>query len=100
MKYLSTLLLVLFLSFQFSTSIICFIENCNDVNIGIYDQDEEEENSKESKENKELKSDFIENSNFDFAFLLNNKSSKVDAFYLISEYKVATTITILPPKQV
>ncbi len=88
------------MTFQFSTSIVCLIENGNNTTIGIYDQDEEEQNSKENKENKELKSDFIENNNFDFAFLCNNKSSKIDVFYLISDYKASTTITILPPEQV
>jgi hypothetical protein len=85
---------------QFSSSIICLIENSNDVNISIYNQDEEEENSKETKESKELKSDFISNNNFDFTFLSHKKSSKVDDFYLISEYKATTSITILPPEQV
>lgn len=85
---------------QFSSSIICLVEKSTDFNIGIFDQDEEEENSKESKETKELKSDFISNNNFDFTFLFNKKSSKIDTFYLISEYKATTSITILPPKQV
>jgi hypothetical protein len=88
------------MTFQFSTSIICLIEKLDDTTIGIYDQDEDNENSKESKENKELKSDFIENSIFDFAFTPNNQSSKIDVFYLISDYKTSTTITILPPEQV
>ena len=96
----SILLLLLFISFQFSNSCINFIDNCNDKNIAIEFQDEEEENSKESKESKELKLDFIGNKNLDFAFLSNNQNTKIDAFCLISEYKEATTITILPPEKI
>ncbi len=100
MKKILYLLLILFITNQFSASLVSLTENCGNVNIGIFDQDEEEENSKESKDTKELKSDFIENKNFDFAFSNNNKSPKINTFYLIAKYKVATTINILPPKRV
>lgn len=100
MKYISSILLVLFLSFQFSSSIIYVIENGNNTTFSIYDQEEDNENPKESKGNKELKSDFIENSNYDFAYTPNNQSSKIDVIYLISDYKASTTISILPPEQV
>lgn len=94
------ILLILFIVNQFSTSIICLLQNDKEVNISIYDQEEEEEEiSKENKEYKEFKSKFIGNKNFDLVFFAYNKSSKINAFYLISEYKVATTITILPPEQ-
>lgn len=99
-KLNSILLLLLFISFQLSTSCINFIDNCNDKNIEIEFQDEEEENSKESKESKDLKLDFIGNKNLDFAFLSNNQTIKIDVFYLITDYKEATTITILPPERI
>ena len=85
---------------QFSSSIVCLIENNDNISNGIFDQEEDEENSKERKETKELKRDFIEGKHFDFTFSNNNKSPKVNAFYLISKYKVATTITILPPERI
>ncbi len=98
MKFISSMFILLFITFQFSTSIVYFVGNCNDSSIAIYDQEEEEENSKETKESKELKSEFISSKNSIFSFTTNFKSSKVVSFYLINKYQVSTTITILPPE--
>ena len=98
MKFISSMFILLFITFQFSTSIVYFVGNCNDSSIAIYDQEEEEENSKETKESKELKSEFISSKNSIFSFATNFKSSKVVPFYLINKYQVSTTITILPPE--
>ncbi len=100
MKHLSSLLIILFITFQFSTSFIYFVDNFNNNNIAIEILDEEEEDSKELKEYKELKSDFLQNNKIYFNFLSDLKSSRLISFYLIKKYKVATSITILPPENV
>ena len=100
MKFISSIFILLFISFQFSTSIVYFVGNCNDASIAIYNQEEEEENSKESKESKELKSEFSSSKNSIFSFATNFKSTKIVTLYLINKYQVSTTITILPPENI
>ncbi len=100
MKFISSIFILLFVTFQFSTSIVYFVDNCNDSSIVIYDQEEEEENSKETKESKELKSEFLASKSSIFSFATNFKSSKIVTFYLINKYQVSTTITILPPEMI
>ncbi len=100
MKFISSIFILLFVTFQFSTTILYFVGNCDEVFVAVYDQEEEDENSKETKDSKELKSEFLVNKNTNFSFAENLKTSKIIPFYLINKYKVSTTITILPPEQV
>lgn len=103
MKFISSIFILLFVTYQFSTSITYFVGNCNNSTIAIYDQDEDDEDSKETKETKEtkeLKSEFIANNNSNVSFVKKLKSSKIVPFYLINKYQVATKITILPPEHV
>ena len=100
MKFISSIFILLFVTFQFSTSIIYFVGSCNSSTIAIYDQEEDDEDSKETKETKELKSEFIANNNSNVSFAKKFKTSKIVTFYLINKYQVATKITILPPEQI
>ena len=103
MKFSTSILILVFLTFQFSTTFICFLENANDTNISALTQDQDQdqdEDSKESKENIDLKSMFIETNQLEVSFLKILKNKEISKFYFISDYNASSSINILPPEQV
>ena len=101
MKFSTSILILVFLTFQFSTTFICFLENANDVNFSALTQDQDQdEDSKESKENIDLKSMFIETNQLEVSFLKILKNKEISKFYFISDYNTSSSINILPPEQV
>jgi len=103
MKFLTKIVLVLFLTFQFLPAIIAMVDNEKSAKISFVLLDDEEESSKDSKENKELKefkTEFLEaESNFDFVyFTASNKLVKDN--YLLKNYHSKTSLPLLPPEQV
>jgi hypothetical protein len=101
MKFLTSILVFLFVLFQFSKSIICFIEKSNNISLEYNTQNQdEEEDSKEDKDNKELKSEFTNVKTLKISFLSYKKLFEINKIYLFADYNVDKTITILPPDKV
>ncbi|TGD56949.1 hypothetical protein [Flavobacterium humi] len=98
MKFLTRIVLGIFILFQFSSVIVCVINERSKTNFA-YTITEEEEHS-HSKQVKEVKSEFV---------VLNHKliipfdempSKKVHDYYLLKHYVTNPTIFLLPPEQV
>lgn len=97
MKFLVRLLLIFFIAFQFSSSIIYLIkkETGNDISISII-----EEEKVNSKVVKDFKSYFIYDNGKLFNFISDNSSRKVQSLYILKEYKVFASIFIPPPNKI
>lgn len=96
MKFLTKIVLGIFILFQFSSIIVCIINEKNDTAI-TYNITEEEEHSKEIKE---IKSAFVI-SKYKLLPLFDEVAS-IEVFdtYLLKNYVVNPTIFHLPPEQV
>ena len=100
MKYLSSILLVIFMVFQLSTSISYLVESCNESSINIIDQDEDEESSEKSEKTSNCKAEFILFKIFNSKVKSFQKFVKISNFYLIANYCITIITTIIPPEQV
>lgn len=96
MKFFTKIVLAVFILFQFSTVIVCIINEKNDAKFS-YTITEEEEHHKNTKQ---IISEFIvENENFGH-FFSETVSKEISDFYLLKNYRVNTNIDLLPPEQV
>ncbi|MES2811938.1 MAG: hypothetical protein V4670_05645 [Bacteroidota bacterium] len=96
MKFFTKIVLGVFILFQFSTIIVCIINERNDTAF-TYNITEEEEHSKEVKE---IKSAFVI-SKYKLLPLYDEVTSlEVHDTYLLKHYAVNSTIFLLPPEQV
>jgi len=96
MKFLTKIVLGVFILFQFSTIIVCIINSRNETTF-TYNITEEEEHSKETKE---IKSVFVIN-NYKLLPLFDEKpSKKVHDYYLLKHYVANSTIFLPPPEEV
>lgn len=101
MKFLAKIVLVFFVFFQFTPSIIYLIDSDKDKEtVMIIIDEDQEENSKENKELKEFKSEFIYTKSKDESFSFKEYTRKVCKLYLLKEYATETTQFYLPPKLV
>lgn len=101
MRFLIKLILLVFVIFQFSSTIVYLIENEKSKSFSIDLVDEDQSDSKETNKVKELEKDFIVyNLNKCNNFLWYKTSIKVPILYLIRDYTVSASIFILPPKEV
>jgi hypothetical protein len=99
MKFSSRIILIFFISFQFSSTIISLInsDKGNSIVMNFFDENED---SKETEKNKELKFEFIYANANDFSFLIKESNSKVFTPYLLKEYSALSTQFLLPPELV
>lgn len=96
MKFFAKIFLGIFILFQFSTIIICVINDRNKTNITINITEEEEH----AKEIKVVKSEFVVMSNKLSASFIDNSSQKAQDTYLLKNYAANATIFLVPPEQV
>ncbi|MFK7030783.1 hypothetical protein [Flavobacterium oreochromis] len=100
MKFLTSILLFSFLSFQFLPSIIILIENEKESKVSWLLLEEDNEDSKETKEVKEVKMEFL------FVFLTNElviltkKERTNNSIYLLKDYLAHLLLHYTPPKLV
>lgn len=92
MKFLAQILLFIFIFAQSAPSIICLIDSDNDFSISMVEDEEK------SKEEKELKLEFIFNDINYASFIEIKDFNKISENYLIKDYKIYTSLDILPPK--
>jgi hypothetical protein len=86
--------------FQFSTSILCLLEDENSEDITISMQDDKQDDSKEGKELKDFKTEFINHNDKLFSFFSLSSSNKTQFTYVIKKYIVSSSIVVPPPKEV
>jgi len=100
MKFLTRIILVFFIFFQFSSSIIYLIETDKKTKITMV-LDEEENSKEESKEIKEFKTEFLAQriaiSLFSFDF---NSNEDNHHYYLLKDYTSKSNLFLPPPEQV
>lgn len=97
MKFFAKIVLAVFIFFQFSSVIVCIINEKNDTKISYLITEEEEEHHQKTKQ---IISEYIighENFGNLFAEAL---SKEIPDFYLLKNYRVNTYIDLLPPEQV
>ena len=99
MKFFTRIILVYFIFFQFSSSILILInsDKGDKFTMNILDEDEQ---SKEIEKNKELKFEYIYVATNDFIFFIKETTSKVSKPYLLKEYSTFSTQFIPPPELV
>jgi hypothetical protein len=99
MKFLSRIILIFFISFQFSSTVISLInsDKGNKVVMNFFDENED---SKETEKSKEIKFEFIYTNTNDFSFFIKETTSKVSKPYLLKEYSTQSTQFLLPPELV
>ncbi|MBP9849935.1 MAG: hypothetical protein KBC58_10905 [Flavobacterium sp.] len=96
MKFFTKIVLVIFILFQFSSIIVCVINERNDTKF-TFNITEEEEHSKEVKV---IKSAFVI-SKYKLLPLFDEATSlQIQDTYLLKQYAVNPTIFHLPPEQV
>ena len=96
MKFLTKIVLVIFILFQFSSVIACVINEKNGNKITYAMSDEEEH----SKGPKELKSDFIVTDYKLVTPFVETPSTEIQDTYLLKHYIASSSIFLLPPEQV
>lgn len=96
MKFFTKIVLAIFILFQFSSVIICIINEKNESKFSYTITEEEEQH----KNTKQIISEFIvENENFGH-LLVEGASNEIPDFYLLKNYRVNSYIDLLPPEQV
>ncbi len=96
MKFFTKIVLVIFILFQFSSVIICIINEKNESKFSYTITEEEEQH----KNTKQIVSEFIvENEGFGDLFV-EIFSKEIPDFYLLKNYRVNSCIDLLPPEQV
>ncbi len=96
MKFFTKIVLVIFILFQFSSVIICIINEKNESKFSYTITEEEEQH----KNTKQIVSEFIvENEGFGDLFV-EIFSKEIPHFYLLKKYRVNSCIDLLPPEQV
>jgi hypothetical protein len=98
MKFLTKILLLFFVLFQFSTTILSFVENGNKSKISIVLLDED--SSKETKEIKELKTEFIVSQSNEFFVKTSFKEKDKNYYYLLTDYISEHNLFLPPPELV
>ncbi|MGH2664897.1 hypothetical protein [Flavobacterium sp.] len=98
MKFLTKIVLAIFILFQFSSIIVCVINERSKTNF-TYNITEEEEHS-HSKQIKEVKSEFVVHNNKLNILFDEMPSKKVHDYYLLKHYVANATIFLPPPEQV
>jgi|GEM_PF-4437730 len=96
MKFLTKIVLGIFILFQFSSIIVCIINEKNET-VFTYNITEEEEHSKEVKV---VKSAFVISKYKLLSLFDEVTSQKVHDTYLLKNYTTNSTIFLLPPEQV
>ena len=97
MNFFAKILLIIFIFAQSAPSIICLIDSDNDISINMI-EDEEKSKEEKSKEEKELKSEFIFDNSSYACFFETKKFNEISDNYLIKDYKIYTSVNIMPPK--
>ena len=99
MKFFSRIILVYFIFFQFSSSVLILInsDKGNKITMNFLDEDE---HSKEIEKNKEIKFEYIYAHANDFLFFIKETTSKVSKPYLLKKYSTFSTQFIPPPELV
>lgn len=95
MKFFARIFLAIFILFQFSSIIICLINDRNETKFS-YNITEEEH----SKEVKQLKSEFIVTNNKLFTPFVENPSKKIQDTYLLKHYAANSPVFLVPPELV
>ncbi|WP_300567506.1 hypothetical protein [Flavobacterium sp.] len=98
MKFFAKILLGIFILFQFSSIVVCLINERNENKIAINITEEEEHSH--SKQIKEVKSEFIVDCNRLFTPFFDNPSKKIQDTYLLKNYAASSSVFIVPPEQV
>ncbi len=98
MKFFAKILLGIFILFQFSSIIVCLINDRNETKIAINITEEEEHSH--SKNVKEVKSEFIVTNDRLFTPFFDSPSKKIQDTYLLKNYGANSTIFLVPPEQV
>ena len=99
MKFFTRIILVYFIFFQFSSSVLILInsDKGDKFTMNVLDEDE---HSKEIEKNKKLKLECFYTYTDDFLFLIKETTSKVSKPYLLKEYSTFSTQFIPPPELV
>lgn len=97
MKFLTKIVLGIFILFQFSTIIVCIINSRSETAF-TYNITEEEEHSKGNT--KQIKSEFVVSKYKLLSLFDELPSKKVHDTYLLKHYVASSTILLRPPKHV
>ncbi|MFK6999812.1 hypothetical protein [Flavobacterium oreochromis] len=97
MKFLTSILLFSFLSFQFLPSIIILIENEKESKVSWLLLEEDNEDSKETKE---VKMEFLFVSLTNELVILTKKERTNNSIYLLKDYLAHLLLHYTPPKLV
>lgn len=96
MKFFTKIVLAVFILFQFSTIIVCVINEKNDAKFSYTITEEEEHHQK----TKQIISEYIiGHENFGDLFA-ESLLKEIPDFYLLKNYRVNKHIDLLPPEQV
>jgi hypothetical protein len=91
-KFLLKIMLLVFLFVQSVPTLVCLIDNEKTCSISLMDEDGN------SKEDKEFKTEFIFNETKSHIVFNQEISNKISNDYLIKDYKIDTSVDIMPPK--
>lgn len=95
-KITAQLLLLFFLSFLITPTVVCVIEKSTDISLNY--EFSEEENQKENKELKELKSDFTLKNQLEFIAFKFNYSKNIISENVSKHNPISEEIFIPPPE--
>lgn len=95
-KITAQLLLLFFLSFLITPTVVCVIEKSTDISLNY--EFSEEENQKENKELKELKSDFTLKNQLEFIVIKFNYSKNIISENAAKHNPISEEIFIPPPE--
>ncbi len=96
MKFIVITLIILFITFLSTPTLVLLIEKSADISL-IYDLSEKE-NQKESKEIKEVKVDFINKNHIEFITFNSNYSKKIISENVLKHDPISEEIFIPPPE--
>ncbi|WP_136668494.1 hypothetical protein [Flavobacterium sp. H122] len=96
MKFFAKIVLAFFMLFQFSSVIICVINEKNNSAIAFNITEEEEH----QKVTKQLKSEVVFGKNIYDEFIVENSQKNNFDFYLLKDYSSALNPFFSPPEQV
>lgn len=96
MKFFTKIVLVIFILFQFSSVIICIINEKNESKFSYTITEEEEQH----KNTKQIISEYIIKSENSGHLFTEKASKEIPDFYLLKNYRVNSFIDLLPPEQV
>ena len=85
MKFLSRIILLLFVSFQFSSTVLSLMDFDKESKVAIGFLDENEDSSDEKETNKELNVEYIDTKWNEFVFFTTQTTAKMAKPYLLKE---------------